>query len=185
MSQLIMAGNRAYSKIEKMNAIDGLIVVMGVAGCGKSSVGHGLASVLGAVFVEADELHPEANVEKMRQGYALDDEDRFPWLDAIVERAIQCLQSQSACVVSCSALKGIYRDRLRTAHEHTRFVFLDGTHQLILSRMQKREGHFMPTSLLESQFAALESPVSESDVISVSIDQSLEEIVQTVVSRLL
>ncbi len=171
-------------KDKKMNTIDGLIVVMGVAGCGKSSVGLRLASELGAAFIEADELHPVANVEKMRQGYALTDEDRFPWLSAIVERSMHCLQTQSACIVSCSALKGIYRDRLRTAHQCTRFVFLDGSHQLILSRMQKREGHFMPTSLLESQFAALESPTGEPDVISVNIDQGLEEIVQTVVSSL-
>ena len=184
MSRLIMTLVRVCSKIEKMKTIEGLVVVMGVAGCGKSSVGEYLATELGAVFIEADDLHPVANVEKMRQGLALDDNDRRPWLDAIVHRAGVCFATGAACVVSCSALKAIYRDTLRTAHSRVQFVFLDGSHDLILSRMQKREGHFMPTSLLESQFAALESPVAEADAISVSIDQSVEEIVQEALRRL-
>ncbi|WP_314171752.1 gluconokinase [Streptomyces winkii] len=132
----------------------GAVVVMGVAGTGKTTVGALLAEALDVPYAEADAFHPPANVAKMTAGQALDDADRAPWLDAIGEWAAE--RERSGGVVSCSALKRAYRDRLRTAAPGVFFVHLTGDRALIARRMAERRDHFMPLTLLDSQFATLE-----------------------------
>ena len=154
------------------------ICVMGVSGSGKTSVGERLARSYGVRFVEGDGLHSPANVEKMAHGIPLTDEDRWPWLDAIGAELRPPLAAGQGLVVSCSALKRIYRDRLRAAAGGTLiFVYLDGTKELLSKRMGARTGHFMPASLLESQLQTLEAPTGEPGVVTVEIDGSVEEIV--------
>jgi gluconokinase len=152
----------------------GPVVVMGVSGCGKSSVGERLADLLGCSFLEGDGLHPAANIRKMSAGIALEDTDRWPWLDAIgLELAA------GDVVVSCSALKRGYRDRLRgLAGRPLTFVFLQADRALLAARMAAREDHYMPLSLLDSQLATLEVPMVEADVVTVGIDRPLDQIVR-------
>ncbi|NBE51057.1 gluconokinase [Streptomyces boluensis] len=130
-----------------------VVVVMGVSGTGKSTVGPLLAEALGVPYAEADAFHSEANVAKMRSGTPLTDEDRLPWLDAIGRWARG--RAGLGGVVSCSALKRSYRDRLRAAAPGIVFVHLHGSRELITARQSARAGHFMPSSLLDSQFATL------------------------------
>lgn len=156
------------------------IVVMGVSGCGKSSVGAALAVALGAQFRDADDLHPAANVEKMRAGEALTDADRWPWLD----RVAGCLRDEAPVVVACSALRRAYRDRLRDgAGGRVQFVHLSGSRTLIAARMAGRVGHYMPPALLDSQFATLEPPGPE-EAVSVGIENPVPAIVAEVLRRL-
>ncbi len=157
------------------HAIRRPIVVMGVAGCGKSSVGMRLAEVLGLPYQEGDDLHPQANITKMSAGTPLNDDDRWPWLDRIGE--ILADHALSGVVLTCSSLKKSYRDRLRAAAGgRLAFVFLDGSKALLTQRMGSREGHFMPTSLLESQLATLERPDEEIGVVVVNVDNTPEMI---------
>lgn len=135
------------------------VVVMGVAGSGKSTVGALLAERLGVPFVDGDALHPPANVAKMAAGVPLDDDDRAPWLDAVGARL-----AQGRVVIACSALRRAYRDRLRDAAPATRFVLLHGTRELLASRLQSRVDHFMPAALLDSQLATLELPTPGEEV---------------------
>ncbi|WDZ79355.1 gluconokinase (plasmid) [Ensifer adhaerens] len=159
----------------------GPVVVMGVSGCGKSAIGERLASYLGARFIEGDSLHSVANVEKMRSGIPLTDADRWPWLDEVGSR----LASSTATVVSCSALKRTYRQRLReVAWQPITFVFLRGSRALLAARLGERKGHYMPLSLLDSQLATLELPSGEADVVTIEIDQSLERIVALAMNTL-
>lgn len=161
------------------------IIVMGVSGCGKSSVGALLATRLGLPFIEGDVLHPESNVRKMAEGTPLTDEDRWPWLDIIGAELAKALDAGTGIIISCSALKRVYRERLRAAASgRLSFVFLEGSHELLASRMGARTGHFMPTSLLTSQLATLEVPTGEPGVVTVSIDQSLDAIVDDAISGL-
>lgn len=161
------------------------ICVMGVSGSGKTSVGERLAEVYGVRFIEGDSLHSAANVEKMARGTPLDDEDRWPWLDAIGAEIYRTLAAGNGLVVSCSALKRIYRERLRTAAGGKLiFVYLDGSKELLSQRMGARTGHFMPASLLESQLQTLEVPTGEPGVVTVGIDGSVEEIVARVLAGL-
>lgn len=135
------------------------IVVMGVSGSGKSTVGAALGQRLRVPFADADDFHPKANIEKMSSGQALNDDDRHPWLDAIGEwLGGHC---GDGGVMSCSALKRKYRDRLRSATPGLGFVFLQLTPQVAADRVAHRPGHFMPSTLIDSQFATLESPVGE------------------------
>ncbi|MBC2885531.1 gluconokinase [Ochrobactrum sp. CM-21-5] len=151
------------------------IIVMGVSGSGKSTVGEKIASQLKLPFLEGDSLHPQANVDKMASGIPLQDEDRWPWLDMIGERLSA---AQSGVVISCSALKKAYRDRLRaTAGGPLIFVFLDGSFEVLYEHMRHRTGHFMPVSMLESQIATLESPVGEALVFRADIADPVEKIV--------
>lgn len=152
----------------------GPVVVMGVCGCGKSSVGERLAFYLGVPFIEGDSLHPPANVRKMRMGVPLEDDDRWPWLDELGQK----LGERDGIVVSCSALKRSYRDRLRAlAGRPVTFVFLQGDRMLLASRMAARADHYMPLSLLDSQLATLELPGAEHGVITIDINNRLETIV--------
>ncbi|NZD52362.1 gluconokinase [Rhizobium leguminosarum] len=154
------------------------IVVMGVSGCGKSSVGERVAAQNGMVFLEGDQLHPAENVEKMAQGIPLTDDDRLPWLDRIGEEIKTAQETSQGLVVSCSALKRSYRDRLKQAADgRLVFVFLEGSRDLLLSRMQARQGHFMPATLLDSQLQTLEPPTGEAGVVTVAIDNALDDIV--------
>lgn len=156
------------------------VVIMGVAGCGKSSVGEGLAVRLGVPYRDGDDLHTPAAVEKMRAGIALTDEDRWPWLDRVAE----LLAAEAPVIVGCSALKRVYRDRIRAgAQGPVRFVHLAGSRAVIEARMAARTGHYMPTSLLDSQFAALEAPGPD-EAVTVDIDQPLEAIVDAIAADL-
>lgn len=161
-----------------------LIIVMGVSGCGKSTVGMQLAKKLDALFYDGDDLHPQDNIQKMSNGIPLTDEDRWPWLDSICDLAGREAAGGKSVVVACSALKKSYRQRLAGGAVATLFVFLHGSKALISQRQSSREGHFMPAALLESQFATLEDPTAESNVISVDIDQSLTRIIDMGVARL-
>ncbi|MBI5160678.1 MAG: gluconokinase [Micrococcales bacterium] len=132
------------------------VVVMGVSGSGKTTMGELLASRLGVPFVDGDDLHPAANVEKMRAGRPLTDDDRDPWLDAVGARL-----AEGPVVLACSALKRAYRDRLRAAAPALRLIYLRGSAGLLRHRMEHRAGHYMPPRLLESQLATLEPPTED------------------------
>lgn len=134
------------------------IVIMGVSGCGKSSVGAALGQSLGIPYRDGDDLHAPASVEKMRAGIPLTDADRWPWL----ARVAQVLHDQAPVIVGCSALRRTYRDHIRAgAGAHLRFVHLAGSRDLIAARLAARTGHYMPTTLLDSQFATLEPPTPD------------------------
>lgn len=155
------------------------VVVMGVSGSGKSTVGAALAEALGIPFVDGDSLHPSANVAKMAAGIPLDDADRAPWLDAIGE-----LLSRGPVVVACSALKRAYRDRLRAAAPQLELVFLDGTREVLAERMSARPGHFMPPALLDSQLATLERPAADEHPLAVDVAEPVPELVAALVEAL-
>lgn len=156
------------------------VIVMGVSGCGKTSVGEGLAARFQLPFMEGDELHPAANVAKMASGIPLSDKDRWPWLAIIGAEIRQSIDAGQGIIVSCSALKKIYRERLReTAGGRLVFVFLEGSHALLAKRMEARKGHFMPASLLESQLQTLENPSGELGVVTVHIDGGVDGIVNS------
>ena len=149
------------------------IVIMGVSGCGKSSVGAALGAALGIPYRDGDDLHPAANVEKMRNGIPLNDGDRWPWLD----RVARVLNEEAPVIVGCSALRRAYRDRIRSgAGGAVRFVHLAGSRDIIAARMAARTGHYMPTTLLDSQFATLEAPGPD-EALTLDIDAPLEALV--------
>ena len=155
-----------------------LVVVMGVSGCGKTSVGAAVAERLHCAFVEGDSLHPPANIDKMSAGIPLTDDDRWPWLEVIADRLAENHARGESLVVSCSALKRSYRDRLRQAAGGTlSFVFLEGPRAVLEARMTARTGHFMPALLLDSQFATLEKPTGEPSVVTIDLTQTLDDIV--------
>lgn len=166
-----------------MNQFRGAAVVMGVAGCGKTTVGKRLAHELGVSFVEGDLLHPPGNVAKMTAGIPLEDSDRWPWLDAIREQLAG--SSGNGLVVSCSALKRRYRQHLILSGQHVHFVFLDGSRDVLEARLRSRTGHFMPASLLESQLATLEPPGPEELAIRIDINLPMADIVQRAAAYLL
>lgn len=155
-----------------------LALIMGVSGAGKSTVGPLLAARLGVPFADADAFHPPANIAKMSRGEPLTDDDRWPWLDAI-GAWLDAQQAMGAGgVVTCSALKRSYRQRLLGARPLVRLVFLQGDPALISARQAARAGHFMPTSLMTSQFATLEEPGPEERPITLSVEPSPELIVE-------
>lgn len=155
------------------------IVVMGVSGSGKSAVGAALAQRLRVPFGDADDFHPPANIAKMTAGEALDDDDRYPWLDAIGE---WLAGHHDGGVMSCSALKRKYRDQLRRHCADIEFVHLSGTPEVIGKRQASRPGHFMPASLLQSQFATLEPLESDERGITIDVDQNIDSIVDVFVA---
>ena len=160
-----------------------VIVVMGVAGTGKTTVGALLAGRLGWRYAEADDFHPAANVAKMAAGEPLTDEDRAPWLAAIGRWIDERAADGTPGVVSCSGLRRAYRDQLREGRPQVRLVLLDGTRELITRRLAARHGHFMRVEMLDSQFAALEPPQPDEHVTQVSIDATPEQIVEEIVRR--
>ena len=152
-----------------------IIYVMGVSGCGKSTVARLLAQRLGARCRDGDELHPPENIERMSSGIALTDADRQPWLEAVRDYAHDQAAAHETCVIACSALKQRYRSLLSEAGT-VFYVFLEGSFDLIHARMHEREGHFMPHALLQSQFDALDDPRGEPNVVTVNIDATPEHI---------
>lgn len=154
---------------------------MGVTSTGKSFIGAKLAREIGVPFVEGDDLHPQANRDKMAAGIPLDDADRAPWLDRVADALAD---GEGGRVVACSALRRSYRDRLRAAEPDAIFVHFTGPRDVIAARMANREGHFMPVSLLDSQLATLEPPDGERDVITSDITRSPEDQVAGIVARL-
>ncbi|MET9843575.1 gluconokinase [Streptomyces ossamyceticus] len=159
-----------------------VVVVMGVAGTGKTTIGPLLAARLGVPYAEGDDFHPEANIAKMSAGTPLDDADRWPWLDAIGAWARG--RAGLGGVVSCSALKRAYRDRLRSAAPGLVFVHLAGDRALIEDRMAHRQGHFMPTALLDSQFATLQPLGADEAGVEVDVSGDPEEITGRAVAAL-
>ncbi|MCS6569072.1 gluconokinase [Curtobacterium flaccumfaciens pv. flaccumfaciens] len=165
------------------------VLVMGVSGSGKSTIGQALTDALVAqgepcVFVDADDLHPVANKEKMRQGIPLTDEDRWPWLDACAARIAAVESDGSRCVMANSALKRAYRDRLRASAPELVIAFLDGSRDLIAERQSHRQHEYMPTTLLDSQFATLERPQPDEAAVAVSIDGSVDDTVREILAAL-
>jgi carbohydrate kinase (thermoresistant glucokinase family) len=157
-----------------------ILVMMGVSGSGKTTIGARLASRLGWSFKEGDELHPAANVAKMKAGHPLDDADRVPWLAAVGEWIDAWRRVGVSGVITCSALKRVYRHGLARGRPELRFVFLKGDEALVAGRLAARRGHFMSPSLLASQFADLEEPTAEEGAIVVEIDQPIESQVEDI-----
>jgi gluconokinase len=153
---------------------------MGVAGCGKSSVGAALAARLGLPFADGDDLHPAANIAKMTRGEALTDADRWPWLTAVGT----ALRDRPG-LIGCSALRRAYRDHITAEAGHpVTFLHLSGSRAVIEARMRARTGHFMPPSLLDSQFATLEPPGPDENAVTVDIDQPIDAIVAALLARI-
>jgi gluconokinase len=160
------------------------LIVMGVSGAGKSTIGKTLAARLGWTYEDGDKFHPASNVAKMSAGQPLTDDDRWPWLQAIADEIDRLCAAGERAVVACSALRRVYRDILVHGRNDIRIVYLDGTQQLIADRLGGRKGHFMPPGLLASQFKTLEPPTGDERPVTVSIDASVEAIVDDVVRRL-
>lgn len=160
------------------------IVVMGVSGSGKTTVASALARRLRRDYAEADAFHPRENVEKMRAGVPLTDADRVPWLEAIATWIDAARAKGKPCVVACSALKRSYRARLARGNPDVRFVYLRGSFDTIASRIGGRTGHYMPVSLLRSQFDTLEEPGVDENPVVLSIDRPVEDLVNEIVARL-
>ena len=154
-----------------------IVLVMGVAGVGKTTIGQALATALGARFIDADDYHPPENVAKMKAGIPLQDADRWPWL----ARLNQELKQHSSAVLACSALKAVYRQKLADGVKDFRIVYLHGTPELIRERMTSRRHRYMPAALLDSQLATLEPPA---DAIAIDVAAPLEESVAAIVARL-
>jgi len=155
-----------------------ILILMGVAGCGKSTIGRALAQRLKVELIEGDELHPPSNVSKMREGSALTDEDRWPWLRAIAQRVDSILEHGGRAVVTCSALKQSYRDIL--ARPGVQFVYLRVSPEVARARLATRTGHFFPPALLQSQFDTLQEP---REALTVNGEQGVEPTVSEIVAR--
>jgi gluconokinase len=160
------------------------IVVMGVSGAGKTTIAQALAARLKWSFIDGDSLHPQANIDKMKSGQPLDDADRVPWLAAIGAWIDARADAGEACIVSCSALKRAYRQTLARGRPQVEIVYLHGSQALIAQRLAERKSHFMPPSLLASQFHDLEPPTPDERVLTVEIDQSVEAIVEEIIRDL-
>jgi gluconokinase len=161
-----------------------VILLMGVSGSGKSTIGAALSQRLGWPFQDADSFHPPANIAKMKSGVPLNDDDRWPWLAAIAHGIDACCAAGKPGIVSCAALKRAYRNRIVGGRQGVRLAYLRGDMGLIARRLQARKDHFMPASLLESQFAALEEPAADERPLVVSIDLSPRCVADTIIERL-
>ncbi|EKO3853843.1 gluconokinase [Vibrio harveyi] len=161
------------------------VVVMGVCASGKTTIGEHLAKKLGRKFIDGDDLHPRANIQKMASGQPLNDDDRKPWLERIRDAAYSLESKNEHGIIVCSALKKIYRDQIREGNENVTFLFLDGSKELILERMRARQGHFMKENMVNSQFEALERPKDEPRTIFVSIDATIEDVVSNAAELIL
>lgn len=160
------------------------IILMGVSGSGKTTIGVGLAKKLGWAYFDADDFHPPANISKMSAGEPLTDADRWPWLDQLNRLIGDHLNRQRPLVLSCSALKRSYRERLLADTQGGRIIYLEGSYELILARMQSRQGHYMRPDMLQSQFKALEPPKPDEDVWTIRIDREPEEIIVEIATAL-
>ena len=160
------------------------LIVMGVSGSGKSTIGEKLAERLGWSYEDGDKFHPASNVAKMSAGQPLTDEDRWPWLQAIADEIERVCEAGEQAVIACSALKRAYREVLVHGRNDVRIIYLKGSQQLIASRLAVRKGHFMPPGLLASQFKTLEPPDIGENPVTVSIDASVETIVDDIVRQL-
>src|SRR6267378_6043097 len=160
-----------------------MIIIFGVSGAGKTTVGKMLAEQLGWRFLEADDFHPAANIEKMRNGHPLTDEDRWPWLDCLRKQIEQLFFAGENAVLACSALKRAYRDRLRVSDE-VKFVFLRGDRMRIIEQLRHRHGHFMNPALLASQFEDLEEPRAEERVFTLELKGSPRDLVELIKTKL-
>jgi gluconokinase len=154
-----------------------IIVVMGVSGSGKTVIGSRLAEALGGRFAEGDRFHPPENIKRMSAGLPLRDEDRWGWLDAIASEIGEAERHGETLVVACSALKRVYRDRLRLASRNLRFIYLEVGRDAAAARVAARKGHFMPASLVDSQFAALEPPALDESTLKLDATKDPAELV--------
>lgn len=157
------------------------IILMGVSGCGKTSVGEKLSEALGWPFYDGDDFHPQANIEKMTQGKPLNDDDRLPWLEHLHALIVEHLDQNKSLIVASSALKKKYRQTLKGTQTRVCFVHLAGSFELISKRMQQRSGHYMKAEMLRSQFADLEL---SQHILTISIDQPIGEIVTETIDKL-
>ncbi|HIW63865.1 MAG TPA: gluconokinase [Candidatus Stackebrandtia excrementipullorum] len=160
------------------------IIVTGVSGSGKTTIGRLLAERLGWLFADADDFHPDSNVEKLTRQQPLTDADREPWLAALCHWLDEQHERERDVVLACSALKRRYRDRLRKDRPHTRFVYLHGARDVIARRLTHREGHFMRAHMLEGQISDLEPPQADEGVITVDVDATPDQIVDEILSKL-
>ena len=160
------------------------LIVMGVSGSGKSTIAASLAERLNWTFADGDRFHPASNVAKMSAGQPLTDQDRWPWLQAIADEIDRVCEAGNHVVIACSALRRAYRNVLVHGRSDIRIVFLKGTQPLIAERLARRKGHFMPPGLLDSQFRTLEPPTAEESPVTVSIDASVDTIIDDIVSQL-
>lgn len=161
-----------------------ILVVMGVSGSGKTTVAEELAARLGWAFQEGDELHPAANVAKMRAGIALTDEDRWPWLDRVAAWIDRQRAGRQPGIITCSALRKTYRERIVGDRPEVRLVYLRGGHDLVAKHLAGREGHFMPGSLLQSQIDTLEEPEADEDPLTVDVDRAADQIADEIIRLL-
>lgn len=161
-----------------------LVVVMGVSGSGKTTIGTLVAHELGVDFVDGDSLHPIENVQKMASGTPLDDDDRWPWLEIVGRTLHEHGERREGLVVACSALKRVYRERIRSQAPSALFLHLDGTVEVLTRRIEGRSGHFMPAALLESQIETLEPLAQEEGGYVLNIDQPVADMVDDAVTRL-
>ncbi|ARP85820.1 gluconokinase [Bordetella genomosp. 9] len=161
-----------------------VLVLMGVSGCGKTTVAAILSGRLNWPFEEGDALHPQSNIDKMRNGHPLTDADRAPWLEKVALWVEECLDAGESGVITCSALKRAYRDIINRRGHGVRFVYLAGTRETIAARLAARHGHFMPPALLDSQFATLQEPEADEPSIRVDIGPAPSAIAETIIRRL-
>jgi gluconokinase len=159
-------------------------ILMGVSGCGKSTIGSALATETGGCFIDADDLHPPRNVAKMRAGTPLTDEDRGGWLDTVAQAVADGQRGDNPVYIACSALKKSYRDILRKGACAPRFVYLHGSEKVLRKRLDDRKGHYMPASLLRSQLEALEPPSEDERILTVDISPSAEEVLRNILGLL-
>lgn len=173
--------NQDLSNVQANQAV----VLMGVCGSGKSTVAGSLADRLKLPYVDADDLHPWTNTQKMKMGVPLTDEDRWPWLERVGETLIQHRAHHGMAVMACSALRRVYREKIRDiAGQHVLFVLLHGSKDLLLERMRGRPSHFMPTSLLESQLNTLEMPSPEENALVLNIHDPIATLVDAICEAL-
>ena len=170
--------------VSARNKVAPLVVVMGVSGSGKTTIGTLVAHELGVEFIDGDSLHPIENVQKMASGTPLNDDDRWPWLEIVGQRLHEHGQQQRGLVIACSALKRVYRERIRSQASGALFLHLDGSLEVLTGRLEGRSGHFMPPTLLKSQLDTLEPLKLEEGGYKLNIDQPVESMVNEAVTKL-
>ncbi|CDL79356.1 gluconokinase [Xenorhabdus cabanillasii] len=162
-----------------------VFILMGVSGSGKSAVANGVAHKLDAAFLDGDFLHPRANIKKMAEGHALNDDDRQPWLEALNDAIFAMQRTNNISLLVCSALKKRYRDILRNGNKNLSFLYMQGDFELIESRLKTRKGHFFKPQMLISQFEALEEPTSdEKDIHAIDIKPALDEVIKNTIKTI-